>query len=483
MRFLASQLCLGGVGFLILLLSLVLPRGRRQVLLWVALLGAVAAIILSAMLWRERQMGAGTAMLWGGMAVTDGLSIFGTILFSGAAALALMLSEPFVRAEGIDPTEYSAIILFAACGMSFFAATTNLLVLFLGLETLSIAFYILAGSRRNDLRSDEAALKYFLLGAFCSTFLLYGIALIYGSTGSFDLLGISAKLRENPPGGGDLLVPAGMALLLVGFAFKAALVPFHVWAPDVYEGAPTPVTAFFAAGGKAAALVVLLRVLSTGLPELRGSWVPVLWVLSALSMFVGSVVAIAQTNIKRMLAYSSISHAGYISLGVLAGSSLGTMALLFYLFVYVVVNSAAFGVVQAMRNGDQENLELSDYAGLGTRRPWLAASMAIFMLSLTGIPPMVGFAAKWYIFGAAVQAGFVGLAVLGVLCSAISAFFYLRVIVIMYMREPEGEATWQPTGPALGIAIGLGVAVALVIGIWPAWLLSLAQSAAEAIVR
>jgi NADH-quinone oxidoreductase subunit N len=418
------------------------------------------------------------------MVAEDGLAFFSSALFSLAAALALLLSVRYLREERVDPAENAALILFSACGMSFFAAATNLIVLFLGLETLSLSLYILAGHRRDNLKSGEAALKYFLLGAFSSAFLLYGIALLYGSFGSLDLLEISRKLQEQGTTAGvNPLALAAVALLLVGFGFKVALVPFHVWAPDVYEGAPTPITAFLAAGSKAAAFVALLRVFSTSLPNLRENWVPILVALSALSMLFGSIVAIAQTNIKRMLAYSSISHAGYLALGVMAGSPLGATALLFYLLAYVLVNTAAFGIVLAMGTETRENLELSDYAGLARRRPWLAAAMTIFMLSLTGIPPTAGFVGKWYLFGAAVQAGFVGLAVLGVLCSVVSAFFYLRVIFIMYMREPEGAREWRPAGAPLATAIVLGVMAALALGLAPSWWLSLAERTAASIFR
>jgi len=484
---LSPQLCLGGFGLLTLLLSLALPRSSRHLLLWVAFVGAIGALLQSAALWRihlSPEIMEGERGLWGGMLAPDGLSFFATAIFSLAAIVALLLSPRYLQQEKVDPTEHSALILFAACGMSLMAATTNLIVLFLGLEVLSVSLYILIGYRRDNLRSDEAALKYFLLGAFSAAFLLYGIALLYGRFGSFDLVEISHRLRAGDTlDRRNLLGLVGMNLVLVGFAFKVALVPFHVWAPDVYEGAPTPATAYLAAGSKAAAFVALLRILPNAFPLVHAQWAPILCVLAALSMFVGAVVAIAQTNIKRMLAYSSISHAGYMSLGVLAASALGSTALLFYLLVYVLVNSAAFGVVLAMGSADGENLELSDYAGLASRRPWLAAAMAIFMLSLTGIPPTAGFVAKWYVFGAAVQAGFVWLAVLGVLCSVISAFFYLRVIVMMYMHEPEKEIPSARSGTPLAVAIGLGVLAALAIGLAPAWWLSLAQSTAANMLR
>jgi NADH-quinone oxidoreductase subunit N len=374
----------------------------------------------------------------------------------------------------IEFGEYYALILFATLGMMLMAAGVHLITIFLGLETMSISIYILAGMMREDKRSVEAALKYFLLGAFATGFLLYGIALIYGATGSLHLKDIAAyiaskNLLRNP------MLLMSLVFLTIGFGFKIASVPFHMWTPDVYEGAPTSVTAFMATGVKAAAFSALVRVFFSALPAFRPDWTSIMWVICVATMTVGNIVAISQTNIKRMLAYSSIAHAGYILVAFVAGNDLGTSSILFYLMAYAFMNIGAFAVVILLGKKGEENTLINDYAGIGFKYPLLAASMTIFLLSMAGIPPLGGFMAKFYVFSAAVKSKFYWLAILGVLNSAVSVYYYLRVTVLMYFRESEREITGLQFSPASVVALILAMIGTLYMGIFPANVLSLAQ--------
>jgi NADH-quinone oxidoreductase subunit N len=371
--------------------------------------------------------------------------------------------------------EYYALALFSTAGMVAMAAANDLVVIFLALEVMSIGVYVLAGVRRNETRSSEAALKYFLLGAFAAGFLLFGIALIYGATGTTRLEAIAARVASGV-GEPSQFVLLGAGLLLVGFAFKVAAVPFHVWTPDVYEGAPTPITALMAVGVKAAAFAALVRVFGATFGHLAGEWKGLLWAIAAATMTVGNLLAISQKNVKRMLAYSSIAHAGYALIGLVAGTAEAGSALLFYLLAYAAMNLGAFAVVVALGRVGEPNEEISCYAGLAGRRPLLAAAMAVFLLSLAGVPPLAGFAAKFYVFGAAVQAGYVGLAVVGVLNSLVSAYYYLWVIVQMYMYEGEVEPVPLRERPYLATTIGLAFAATVLFGIFPGLLYGAAKS-------
>ena len=359
------------------------------------------------------------------------------------------------------------------------AAAGDLIVIFLGLETLSLALYTLCGFRKAELRSNEAALKYLLLGAFASGFFLYGIALIYGATGTTVLRRIAAVLASGRPPGALFLLGGG--LLLVGFGFKLASVPFHMWTPDVYEGAPTSVTAFMIAGTKAAAVAAFLRVFLFALPTLHWHWSAAIWVLAVLTMTLGNLVALVQQNIKRMLAYSSIAHAGYVLVALVAGGSSGATSILFYLVAYALMNLGAFAVMIAVQGHGQEWLSLGDYAGLGSRRPVLAACMALFMFSLAGIPPTAGFMGKFYIFSAALEGHYIGLAVIGVLNSVISVYVYLRLIVIMYMSEPAVEQSPLPVSVAATCAVAVSALGTLQVGLFPARLLDLARQSVIAL--
>jgi NADH-quinone oxidoreductase subunit N len=361
------------------------------------------------------------------------------------------------------------------------AGANDLIVVFLGLETMSLALYVLAGFFRTEIQAGEASMKYFLLGAFASGFFLYGIALIYGATGSTNLDKIGAAVRAGAAKEPLLLI--GFALLLVGFGFKISAVPFHMWTADVYEGAPTSVTAFIATGSKAAAFTALLRVLLASLRPLQGEWVWLFWVLAVLSMTLGNVVALAQQNLKRMLAYSSIAHVGYMLVGIVAGGGLGGGSVLFYLLVYTFTTAGAFGVILLLERGGAEAVGVADTAGLAARSPLAALALTLFLLSLVGIPPTAGFVGKFYLFGAAVRGGYIWLAVIGVLNSAAAAYYYLRIVVNMYMREPEGVPAVVMPSFAGGLAVVVALWGIIQLGVFPAPLFDLAQSAVLPLLR
>jgi NADH-quinone oxidoreductase subunit N len=345
--------------------------------------------------------------------------------------------------------------------MIIMAASNDLITIFLGLELMSLALYVLVGFRRNRLESNEAAMKYFLLGAFASGFLLYGIALLYGATGTTNLTRMAAFLSDSPLGANPLLL-VGSLLLLTGFAFKVSAVPFHMWTPDAYEGAPTTVTGYMSAGAKAAGFAALLRVALLALPDIDLDWRSILSWLAVLTMTVGNVTALLQSNLKRKLAYSSIAHAGYVLIAVVAGGPEGAAAAVFYLAVYSLMNLGAFGIVALIGREQDERVHVADIAGLGFRHPFLGLAMAVFMLSLGGIPPTAGFMCKVTIFSVAVDAGLVPLAIVGVLNSVVSIFYYLRVTVAMYMQEPQGE----PAPVAWAAPAVLGLIVTLALTLW-----------------
>ncbi|MFQ5482732.1 MAG: NADH-quinone oxidoreductase subunit N [Nitrospinaceae bacterium] len=405
--------------------------------------------------------------------VVDHLSVFFTMIFCLSSGLAILLSVEYNRREKIRMGEYYSLILFCTVGMIILASSTNLIMIFLGIEIVSICLYVLAGIRRQDPKSNEASLKYFLLGAFATGFLLYGMALLYGATGTLKLVKIAQLLNSGEVFTQPLML-MGVALLVIGFGFKVASVPFHMWAPDVYQGAPTPVTAFMAVGPKAAVFASFFRVFAEGMPELAPSWETILMVIAVLSMFIGNLGAIVQTNIKRLLAYSSVSHVGYILIAVIAKNSLGSSSLMFYMLSYAFMIFGVFGVVILLGREGDENLEIENYSGLGFKHPILALSMSIFMLSLGGLPPLAGFVAKFYIFQAAIQEGFVWLVVIAVLNSAISFYYYLKVIVYMYMKEPAGEFKISLT-PITLLVVGIGVFGTLQLGIFPGPLILLTQ--------
>jgi NADH-quinone oxidoreductase subunit N len=442
---------------------------------------ALSLVILAAAAYSVLRVRGVARSLFGGMFVHDGFSLFFTLLFCGIAAIAVLLSWDYARRTRIGHTEYYALLLSATLGMILMAATNDLIVIFLGLELMSLALYVMVGFRRSRLESNEAALKYFLLGAFASGFLLYGIALLYGATGTTNLQRMTEFLAASPLSNNPLLVVGGL-LLLTGFAFKVAAVPFHMWTPDAYEGAPTAVTGFMAAGAKAAGFAALLRVALHALGGANQGWAPMLQAVAILTMTIGNVTALAQNNLKRMLAYSSIAHAGYLLVGVVAGGTDGSSAALFYLVVYAVMNLGAFGVLTLLGRQREERVSLTDIAGLGFRHPLLGIAMTFFMLSLGGIPPTAGFMAKVYLFGVAVKAGYVPLVIVAVLNSVVSVFYYLRVTVAMYMEEPAGEpvgVSWAAPG---AIALVACLALTLWWGVQAHTLLEMAQRSVQGLM-
>jgi NADH-quinone oxidoreductase subunit N len=446
-----------GVGILLLLVDLVLPHDKRHLSAWIALGGLVWALVRTLSQWGMSERG------YAGMVALDNLSTLFNVLFLSTTSVVVLLSGPFLRSEAVEHSEYYALLLFATSGMMMLASGLDLITLFLGIEVLSVSLYILAGFRRNSETSNESAMKYFLLGAFASGILLYGIALVYGATATtnLDRIGDAIAGASGPVPEG--LFYAGMALILVGLSFKVAAVPFHMWTPDVYQGAPTPVTAFLSAGPKAAAFAAFIRTFFVAFGPAQAEWDMVLSVIAVLTMVVGNVAAIAQTNVKRMLAYSSIAHSGYVLIGLVSGGVIGGTGAVFYLLAYVAMTLGAFAVVIVLEAKSGRGDELKDYAGLGFKYPLLGALLSLFMISLSGIPPTVGFVGKLYLFGGAVQSGHIWLAVIGVLASATSVFYYLRLLVLMYMREP------QEAFPPLRIPLALALAllVTAVGTLWP----------------
>ena len=453
------ELLLVGTGIVVLLAGVLFGRVERLTLLFLSLAGVAAAAAASFDLWGWE---GGPTALAGSVAV-DRFGVIVRLLLLGVAAIGLLLGHHYFERTGESRIEFYALLLFATAGMTLFAVSADLIVAFLALEILSLSLYVLTGLSTR-LGSIEGAMKYFLLGAFSSAFFLFGVAMAYGASGSTRLAGVANALSGRT--GSVALGLAAVGLLAVGFAFKVSAVPFHMWTPDVYQGAPTAVTAFMSAGTKVAAFAALMRVFNVAFQPLGWDWQPVVWVLAALSIVAGSVLAIAQTDIKRMLAYSSISHAGFVLLGLTATGEEGISAALFYLIAYAVTVIGAFGVVMVVSSRGERSTSLAAYAGLGRRSPVAAALLSLFLLSLAGIPPTVGFVAKVRVFIAATEAGFWPLVLIGVLMSVVAAYFYLRVIVLMFMREPEEDTAPDETLlPRLTLAIP-AVAV-VVLGVFP----------------
>ena len=460
------------------------PR-QRLVTGTLSLLALLASAAATIWLWVARPL---TASAFNGMIVLDEFRLSFTVIFIVVSILTLLIATIWIETERLPAGEFHSLLLFATAGMMLMASAGDLVIVFLGLEILSIATYVLAGFRRTDMRSNESSLKYFILGSFASAFLLYGIALIYGATatntlpGTTNIATIAARLDQSlyPP-----LLFAGIAMLLVGFGFKIATAPFHVWTPDVYEGAPTPVTAFMAAGPKAAGFASFMRVFLFGFPIVTAAastagfahtaWVGALAIMAALTMTIGNVVAIVQNNVKRMLAYSSIAHAGYALVGFVAAGAAtdpaqrnaAVTAVVFYLLTYAVMNMGAFAIVTIIaRRGDRQN-DVEDYNGIGFSSPVLAFSLSIFLLSLLGMPLTAGFMGKIMVFSAAINQGYVWLVVLGVLNTAVSAYYYLRLIIVMFFRERT--ATWEPPRLPASVAVALILTIVGVfyLGLFP----------------
>ena len=458
---------------LVLMADIYVPREKRGVLVGLSV-GVLAATGVAMLVIGNPHVSVSRGLL-----SIDAFAIFFKLLFLGAAALTLLMSGSYLEVEGTPAGPYCFLVLAATLGMMFMASGVELVTIFIGLETMAVSFYILAGYIKPSARSNEAAVKYFLLGAFSLGLLLYGMSLLYGLTGATSLKAIATALVEQEGANRQLLLLA-VVLIAAGVGFKIAAVPFHMWAPDVYEGAPTPITAFLSVGSKAASFAMLLRIFVEGLPSMSVDWRVLFEALAILTMTVGNIAAITQSNIKRMLAYSSIAQAGYVLIGVVAGTPRGITATLIYLFVYAFMQLGAFAVVVLLRRKDAIGDELKDFNGLYFRRPGAAFAMLLFMLSLGGIPPTAGFMGKFWLFGAAIEAGYVRLAIIGVLNSAISLYYYIRVVVYMWLRnQPAGS---EPRlSPALAATIAITLAATLFFGIYPRPIFELAETSARAL--
>ena len=477
----APELVLVGTALALMLVDALSPRTPSHVQAGIAFAGVAGAAVAAILLWNW----GGAPVVLGGMVAADRFAQFFGLVILAAAALAIPLSQHYLDRTGEWRGEYYPLLLFATSGMVLIAAAADLIVVFLALEILSLSLYLMTGFSLRRLRSAEAAMKYFLLGAFSSAFFLYGIAMAYGATGRTNLAAIGHALAVPHPSAFAFIA---IGLLATGFGFKVALVPFHMWTPDAYQGAPTPVTAFMSAGTKVAAFAAFLRVFTVALGPLAVDWRPLLAVLAAVSLIAGSVLAIAQTNVKRMLAYSSVAHAGFILIGLAAGNALGRQGAMFYLASYAAMIVGAFAVVMFVSVTGEQDLDIADYRGLARRRPVLGAALALFLLSLAGIPPTAGFIGKITVFSAALQAGDVWLVVLAVLASVVAAFFYLRLVVLIYVEEEEPAVAVGASGAAsVGLRVRSGVAslavaipavLTVLFGVFPQVLFGLLQSAA-----
>ncbi|HEX6263099.1 MAG TPA: NADH-quinone oxidoreductase subunit N [Actinomycetota bacterium] len=468
LRPIVPEMIVAGAAMAILLVDAFRSSRDRLPLALIALAAVVGAAASAISLWGWD--GPGTVL--GGMVASDRYGVFFRLVILGVAALAILLSL-----HGRDEErggEFYALLLFSTTGMSLLAVSSDLIMVFLSLEMLSLSLYVLAGSSIRRPASREAGMKYFLLGAFSTAFLLYGIALAYGATGTTSLSGIAGALAGRTDDLG--LALAAAALLTVGFSFKVSAVPFHMWTPDVYQGAPTAVTAFMSAGTKVAGFAALLRVASSALGPVGWDLTPALWLVAALTMVVGSVLAIAQRDVKRLLAYSSVAHAGFVLVGVVAANQQGISGAMFYLVAYAAMILGAFGIVMIVAGRDEERTTMEDYAGLARRSPVLAASLGLFLLSLAGLPPTAGFIAKVLVFQAAVDAGHWALVVVGVVATVIAAYFYIRVIVAAYMEEPEDRVAVS-RAPVPGFAVGVAAVLTLLFGVLPFLLLGVLDSA------
>jgi len=449
------------LSLVVLLIESLVKKGET-VSYWISIVGLVVSAYLAYVSIPQVQL------LFNGMLTSGGLGGFFSTLFILSALLTVVLSRDYIRKEHENFGEFYLLILFATIGMMLMAMAADLMIVFLGLELMSICLYVLAGFMRKRLIANEASLKYFLLGAFATGFLLYGIALIYGASGTTHIQPIVQNfgaISSSP------FFWVGIGLLAIGLAFKVGAVPFHMWIPDVYQGSPTPISGFMSTGAKAAAFSAFVIIFAHPFEHAERLQLA-LAVLSAASMIVGNIIAIAQSNIKRMLAYSSIAHAGYMLAGLAAGNDLGRNGIMFYLAVYTFMNIGAFGILGLLERGEGKNLEFSDYAGLGVKRPLLAASMSVFMLSLAGIPPFAGFLGKYYVFVAAIDAHLTWLAIIGVMTSLVSVYYYLRLVMIMYFQE--GEFAFGESPSKLGLAVIVLSAVALLgLGVFPSSILSI----------
>lgn len=457
---------------LVLILEVFIKKENRNYLAYVSLFFLIICGIICGKFWDKDYS------YFDGYLFLDNFSIFLSFIIIITTFFVILLSMKYIFLQDVNYGEFYSLLLFALSGMMIMISSGDFLVIFLGLEVLSISSYALAGLRRKDEKSSEAAIKYFLLGSFSSAFFIYGLALLYGASHSTEISSIIDYFKSETSL--SLMALIGLGLVIIGFGFKIAVVPFHMWTPDVYEGAPTPITAFFSVGPKAAGFAVLLRIFypywKVALNSQAIFWL--LCIISVLTMVVGNFVALRQTNVKRILAYSSIAHAGYLLIAILAQDN---TSLVFYLTVYLFMNIGAFAAVIALGKKDKEYLELEDYAGVGFKYPWIGATFAIFLFSLAGFPPTGGFLAKFYVFVGAVRQGLVPLVIIGVLASLVSVFYYLRIIVYMYMREPSTEIEIYIENPALFLVLFLCLYGVLQLGLFPGNILILVQQAVSSL--
>lgn len=462
---------LAAFAILVMVLDPFIPAGRKRLLGWLALLGVIAAGVAVA----RTSLSPGLA--FGGTVAADRFGLYFTTLFLLVAGLTLLSSMDYLERDRIHHGEYYALVLMATVGMCFMAASTELIMIFLGLEISSLSTYILAGFKRHEAQSNEAALKYFLLGSFATAFFLYGIAFVYGLTGTTNLLALSEGLA--PPLESSPVARLALILMFVGLAFKVSTVPFQVWTPDVYQGAPAPVTALLSVGPKAAAFAVLLRIMLGGLASAWQLSFWVIWISAALTMTVGNLGALLQTNVKRLLAYSSIAHAGYVLVGIAAAGPEGTSSVLFYLAAYALMNIGVFVMVAYLAGTGERRTLLEDYTGLAATRPGVAACLTVLLLSLGGFPTTAGFLGKFYVFRAAIHSNLIGLTVLAVLNSVVSVYYYLRLVVVMYMQEEKAGALTDPLPWAVRVTLAVSVIGIFYLGIYPNPFLSFANLAAK----
>jgi NADH-quinone oxidoreductase subunit N len=469
--YILPEIVLTAGALLVLVADVLLPRAQRGALAWVTL------AVLAATLYALTPFRSTHVEVAHGLLAVDRFAVFFKIVFLVAAGITVLMSTRYLEIEGASPGEYYFLILCATLGMMIMAGGIDLITIFIGLETMAVSFYILAGFIKPSQRSNEAAVKYFLLGAFSLGILLYGMSLLYGLSGTTNLRTMATLLTGQER---DPRLVLAVILVVAGVGFKIAAVPFHMWAPDVYEGAPTPVTAFLSVGSKAASFAMLFRIFIEGVPSMSPDWRLLFYVLSVVTMTVGNVAAVSQSNIKRMLAYSSIAHAGYVLIGVVAGTERGVTATLIYLLIYSFMQLGAFAVVVLLRRQDVIGDELKDFSGLHFRNPFAAFAMLVFMLSLGGIPPTAGFMGKFWLFSAAIDAQYYWLALIGVLNSAISLYYYVRVIVFMYLKK-ETLGSEPRSTPALTAVLAVAVAATLVLGVYPRFLFEIADASAKSL--
>jgi NADH-quinone oxidoreductase subunit N len=465
------EVALTVTGLVVLLVAAFMKgKAASKVAGWLTIIGCVLAMYWSASMWGIR------TTVFSNLYVIDDFGTFLKIVSMVALLLVTIISFRYTDREDLVEGEYYTLLLFGTLGMMVMVSSTSFITIFIGLEVMSLSIYVLCGLLKGRARSIESSLKYFLMGSFATAFLLYGIALIYTSTGSIDVGMIRAVATARDLGSNSLFL-VGIAMLIVGFGFKIASVPFHMWTPDVYEGAPTSITAFMATGVKAAAFGAFLRVFYTAFYPYLEQWSSVLWVIAALTMTAGNIIALAQNNIKRLLAYSSIAHAGYILVAFITGDKILSSSILYYLLAYAFMNIGAFTVVILLGRGNDGNEDLDSYAGLAARHPFVALCMTIFLLSLTGIPPLAGFAGKFYVFSDAIKNHYYWLAVIGMLNSAVAAFYYLRVLMYMYFKEPIKELGKVDITVGYVVVMLISVAALLYLGILPRSFILMAQKA------